>query len=898
VTRQRWKTGLLIVAGIVLLLAAFNVFVLPAIVKSQVVQRVEAATGRTLEIGGISFNPLTLTVVIDDFRFTERGSGETFAAFSNARITMSPLSLYRRTLIVASAHITSPHFRIVRIGTNSYNFSDLRKWLPLHPRLSVNNLTMTNGSVDFIDQGLPAPQRQELRKIELAVPFITTMAYYSDRFVAPRLSAELNGKPLQLEGTLRPFPRAAEASLTITVQDLPLPNYLAYLPTTLPLQIESGRLSGQVVVTYRTAEKEKPELTLAGRMTFAEMKVSDRSGAPFLAVTRVDADINYARFLAREFALSSLIVEGLEVFLTRDAKGVWSHSRLTGEPSPGAPPRRKSLVTVTKAQLRNGRVHFVDNVPPGGLTTDLEGVVLDLHNYATSPGNQASYDLSFATLREEKGRLQGEFSLRPLAATATFELDEVELAAYSPYFAALLPARVKGRCDLSGNLAFGGPEGTRLEKVSIQARQLVVPVGKGKGLTLEALSLNGGRFSSQEQRLEATAVTLRDGDLQFSRDREGAILPLTWERLQLDQLKWSLAPFALDIAGVTLSRFSSEIVVAPGGSHNLQQFSPAEKGEKVATGGKGRIIRINTVTLEDGSLVFSDQHVPGGFSTTLDNLGGRISGLSSESHRFADVDLHGSLEKRSPLTITGQINPLRVDLFVDLKGSFDAIELAPLTPYAVTYLGYAIDQGQLFVNSNYRIKERKLDVENNLRIAQLDFGQRMESEKAISTAVQLAVALLKDRQGEIYLDLPVTGRTDDPHFSVSNLVLELLRNLLKTAEAAPLSLLPSLSGAPEDWNSVGFAPGSTELSLGEQEKLRKLATALNDRPALKIRVVGFADRVGDDAGLRSLAEDRAAGVRAFLVEQGKMDGARLLLESGESDRTPGSRVVFEVVVDN
>lgn len=855
----RWQKVAIIAAGILLLLAVFVAYLLPVIVISQAEQRVEAATGRKLEIGEISFNPLTLVVVIEDFRFSEVGGEETFATFSRARIAMSPLSLIRGRFIVASADITSPYFRIIRIGANSYNLSDLRKWLPLHPRLSVNNLTMTNGSVDFIDQALPAPQRHELRKIELAVPFITTMAYYSDRFITPRLSAELNGKPLQLEGTLRPFPRAAEASLTFKVQDLSLPDYLPYLPTTFPLQIEAGRLSGQMVVTYRTAQQEKPELTLAGSVTLADVKVSDRSGAPFLAVARVDAEIDRARFLAREFVLSSCIVDGLEIFLTRDAKGIWSHSRLVKEPTPGAPPPRKALVSVTESRLRNGRFHFVDNVPAGGFSTVLEGIALDLRDYSTSPGKRTSCALSFTTGRGEKGRLQGEFSLRPFTATAAFELNEVALEAYAPYFATLLPAKVKGRGAATGNLAFGGPEGPRLEMADL---------------------------------------TIRDGGLQFRRQRQGAILPLTWDRLQLGQLKWSFTPLALHIGEARISRFNSEIVVATDGSLNLVQLSPAEKGEERAPQGKGRRLRIGTVILEDGTVLFSDHRVPGGYSTTLYNLGGRIDGLSSESNRLADVDLRGSLEKRSPLTITGKINPLRGDLFVDLKVSLSAIELAPMTPYSVTYLGYTIDQGQLFLTSDYRISEGKLDLANKLRIAQLEFGQRRESEKEISPAVRVAVALLKDKEGEIHLDLPVTGRTDDPQFSISNLVGEIVRNLLTTAEKAPLALLPSLSGTQEDWSSVGFAPGSAELSPVAQEKLLKLATALNDRPALKIRVVGFADRGEDEVGLRGLAKARAAGVRTFLVEQGEMDGARLLLEGGDLERTPGNRVVLEVVVDD
>ncbi len=95
---KRWKTAALITVGIVLLLAGFLAFVLPGIVKSQAVQRVEAASGRKLAIGGLSINPFAWTIELRDLRFSERG-GETFAAFSSARIAVSPLSLYRRAPI-------------------------------------------------------------------------------------------------------------------------------------------------------------------------------------------------------------------------------------------------------------------------------------------------------------------------------------------------------------------------------------------------------------------------------------------------------------------------------------------------------------------------------------------------------------------------------------------------------------------------------------------------------------------------------------------------------------------------------------------------------------------------------------------------------------------------------
>jgi hypothetical protein len=65
----------------------------------------------------------------------------------------------------------------------------------------------------------------------------------------------------------------------------------------------------------------------------------------------------------------------------------------------------------------------------------------------------------------------------------------------------------------------------------------------------------------------------------------------------------------------------------------------------------------------------------------------------------------------------------------------------------------------------------------------------------------------------------------------------------------------------------------------------------------------LANTVVGELMLRSLAGARAAGVRAFLVKQGKMDSARVSLKCGniyrapEKGGEPGSRVEFEVAVD-
>ncbi len=214
------------------------------------------------------------------------------------------------------------------------------------------------------------------------------------------------------------------------------------------------------------------------------------------------------------------------------------------------------------------------------------------------------------------------------------------------------------------------------------------------------------------------------------------------------------------------------------------------------------------------------------------------------------MDLRGALENHSPLQITGQINPLRNDLFVDLKVAFRDIELSPVTPYSGTYLGYTVEKGKLYLDLKYRIDKKQLDSENKVFIDQFTFGEKVDSDKATSLPVKLGLALLKDRKGEIHLDLPVNGRTDDPKFSIWGVVWQVVKNLLVKAVTSPFALLSSMFGGGEDFSAVSFANGTSTLPQAEEQKLSTLAKVLLDRPALKVELKGYVDREKDTEAYR------------------------------------------------
>jgi hypothetical protein len=254
-------------------------------------------------------------------------------------------------------------------------------------------------------------------------------------------------------------------------------------------------------------------------------------------------------------------------------------------------------------------------------------------------------------------------------------------------------------------------------------------------------------------------------------------------------------------------------------------------------------------------------------------MGGRVSGLSSQETTMADVELRAKLNDYAPLEIVGKVDPLKEDLYVDLKVMFKDIDLSPMTPYSGKYVGYTIEKGKLNIDLKYLIVKKKLDSQNHIFFDQFNFGEKVESPKATKLPVKLAVALLKDRRGEIKLDIPVSGSLDDPKFSIWGIILKVITNLIAKAATSPFSLLGAIVGGGEELSYVEFDYGSATLTEPNLKKLEGLTKVLHDRPALKMDVEGHGDTERDSEGLKQYLFQRKLKTQKLNEIMKKGEGA-------------------------
>jgi hypothetical protein len=837
--RPRFKK---IFFGLIIFFAVFTLvgfFVLPPILKSILTKKLSENLHRSVTINQIKVNPYTLSIAVKGLTIKDKDGSEPFVSFDEFFIDLQSISIPKMALIFKEVRLTNPYIRIVRHPDKSYNFSDLMEKGESKPtekekskpiRFSLNNVRVENGSVDFSDE--PEHIKHTVRELNIGIPFLSNFPYYVQTYVKPSFSAKINGTPYTIQGETKPFADSRESSFDITINDLDIPYYLAYAPTKMNFKIVSALLDTRIKISFIETRDKKPSVTVSGNVSLKKIAVEDGQKKSLLRLPQFDIFIAPSEPLSKIIHLSKISIQSPELEIRRDQKGNLNVLSLLPEEKKTKPVPEKVTASapfslaVDEMEMTGGKITFSDVTPSGPVTIVTRNLELKGENISTAKNSKSKFSLSLLLGKKGKISTSGLVGIDPMAADLRMDMKGIELGSFQPYFTDKVRVTVTGGTfSTAGNFSLGMTDSKGL-KVAYRGNA----------------SLAG--FSTIDK------ISAEDF--------------LKWNSLSFNDLNVVYSPLSVDIKGIALTDFYSRVIVNPQGTLNLQEIMqkgeqekevspPAQAPEKIPESqknkGSANKIKIGTVTLQGGKVDVSDRSVTPEYSAALTEIGGRISGLSSEETTLADVDLRGKLNDYAPLEITGKINPLKEDLYVDLRARFTDMDLSPLTPYSGKFVGYTIEKGKLSFDLKYLINKRKLDSQNHIFLDQFTLGDRVESPKATKLPVKLAIALLKDRKGEIKLDIPVTGSLDDPKFSIWGIILKVLMNLIAKAATSPFSLLGALFGGGEELSYVEFDYGSSIITEQNMKKIDTLVKALHDRPSLKLDIEGHVDLEKDKEGL-------------------------------------------------
>ena len=860
----RTRTLAIWAGSIVVLYAIVGFLVAPPIVRSQLVSTLSELLGRQVAVERVRINPFALSASVLGFAVKEREGDANLFAFDELYVDFTLSSLFRFAPVIEAAHLAKPSVRVVRNEDKTYSFRDILDRFAARPaappgptpRFAVYNISLTDGAVEFDDQ--PDKTVHVVSDLQIGIPFISSLPSQIDINVQPHLTAKVSGTPIELLGETKPLKDTRETRLRIDIDELPLAKYFEYIPIPLRFRIATGTLTTRLELALATQNEKLHTLTLSGTAGLKNFALERTEGTPLLAVGALGVDIDELDLVNRRAAIKSVRIDSPRVDVIRRKDGRLNYAELTRESpktdsaEPGQPPFRFSVAEIA---LSGGAVRLVDETPEKPFRLGLDKVSLGVTDLGNSPEAKAA--VRFACDTGAKGKLayEGTLALAPVRSSGTIDLSSLQIGPFAPYIENVLEVIISGGAlSTKGQLSVEAPEGAPLRV----------------GYRADA-SVSG--FASLDR---ATSQDL-----------------LRWKSLAVRGIDFELSPLKVSIDQVALSDFFSRLIVNPDGTLNMQSLARKPEGaaeapkpepaKETAQAGPPSNIRVGKIALRGGSVNFSDFFIKPNYSIALTGVEGGVSEMTPD--KPGDVELRGRIHQTAPLEILGRVNSLSQDLFVDMKASAKDIELSPLTPYAVKYVGYGIQKGKLSVKVSYLIDKRKLSAENNVYLDQFTFGDRVESPSATTLPVLFAVALMKDKDGVIDVDLPVSGSLDDPQFSVGGIVVKALVNLVTKVVTSPFALLGALAGGGgEELAYLEFAPGSAALEGEGENKLGSLAKALDARPGLKLEVSGRVDPGPDREALK-----RAAVEREIKAAKVKDMGARAGGSIGEVTVAPEER---------
>lgn len=841
---SRLRRKLWIAGGAIALFTLVGFFVLPPIVKSQLEKRASAALGRPVTIGRVRVNPYAGSVTLEQLDVRLKDGTGSFLGWDRLYVNADPLSSLFGAWTLGAVELDGFHVTAQLKPGGAFNFSDILEKLnppgappsaapakPGRPLLLVS-LKVNGASLDFADQSRPKPFATTLGPVTFALTeFRTTGSSGAPFHLEARSEA---GEKFSWTGTLSAEPFGSKGDLRL--ENILLPKYLAYYADQLKGDLREGRLSVQGRYEVSLAEGARVLRLTDGAVQLRGLKLTAPGDAepavelPALDVTAINADA-----LALKATVGSVALNGGHLRVRRETDGALNLLTLfePNEPAALAASAPSPVPVATAAKLpefmigevvlKDFQVDVTDRSAPRPAQLGLVGIQFSLKNVTLADGAEMPLQLVFGWAPQGTVKVEGKVAIKPeVQADLKLDVTGLGILPLSPYVEQFVNARIT--------------EGTLTASL---AAQLALPAGRelaatlAGGVTIEKFGLVDGVHNEELAGFGSLALTgLRVATVpQLSLALEEVNLTAPYALVVMNEDK------SLNLAGLAKS-----------GPSPVQT---AATSAPVAAAGPAPKITVGRVVIADGDYSFTDRTLAPAVRMVINHFGGTITGLSSENLAQAGVDLKATVDGAGPISITGKLDPLGARKFVDLKIDFKNVDLIGLSPYSGKFAGYELARGKLGLDVKFQLDDRKINATNVLTLNQFTFGAPVESPDATKLPVRLGVALLKDMDGKIVIDLPVQGSLDDPEFRIGKVVWRVIINLLTKAAVSPFALLGSMFGGGGDELAFQeFSPGGSALLPAETMKLDTMVKALVNRPGLSVALEGSYDGPADTYVLR------------------------------------------------
>ncbi|WP_201703539.1 DUF748 domain-containing protein [Paraburkholderia kirstenboschensis] len=716
---RRVITGLLI---FIVLFGLLGFFAAPPLIRHIAEQQLSKQLDRPATIGRIALNPYTLKLEADRVHIGERGGPGNFVDIERLIVQPSWSSLFRAAPIIDEVQLDSPRFHVVRYDAQRFNFTDLIEKFSKQPSapdtkptlFSVSNIRLENGQITFDDKLLGATH--VIDQWKLGIPFIATLPSKTDIFVEPLLRARIDGSPIAIDGKTKPFAASRESEVSLRFDGLDVPRLISYVPTKLPVIVQSGKLSTDLKLNF-VMSNDAPTLRVAGTVDLNDVNVQDQSKAPFFAARTVHVAARTLEPLKSLYHFDDIRIDAPSANLARDRSGVLSVERMFA-PAPAAakaaaesasasaaastPAAAKSQASTPAAAssasdaknaakpappldlsikrfvLNDGTVNVRDEAASRPVDVGLEKLAVTLTDFSTLATAPAHYTLN-TDLKRSGGSfgLAGALSLAAKTASAKLDIKSLNLPLLQPYLDAATAAQVTdGALSATANIGANwakSPAAVMVADTQLDMRSLKVAARGGKEplIALAQGSVKVKQVDLNARTADVTSVDTTGLAVDVQRLKDGSI---------------NLASLA--------------------GSHEAEPARTAiHAAKKAQAEGPAWRYKIGELNLKDATANFTDNTTPQPVKLGITPLQLKVKQISEDLGRPLPVELQATLNRKGTLDLKGDVTA--TPLKVAVKVNANRLDAAAFEPYFGSKLNAAIASALLNASGDLALSQAK-----------------------------------------------------------------------------------------------------------------------------------------------------------------------------------------------
>ena len=820
-----------ILFAIFLLYTLGGFFLLPYLLKPQILKNANNYLDAKVTLQNISFNPYILKLSLNNLKIIQKE--KEVISIKELRCDLEPHQLFSATLYLKELLILGLDMHLVKDKKGAINLNSLLKPQPEQtqkeeqpakplklnelPHIHIASIGIDESHIVFDDSSRVTPFHFVLKDFRALLSDFDTqnLTQSNAKF---RLFTKLeDGGLIDIKTALTKIENnptdGIQTQTTLKVEINRLYNEWRYIRDSMNLEIADGALTLHSNINLNTNDINATHIYNTS-LAITKLRVKPKNenkdvlNLGSLTLSNLDATPLQDKISIDAITLDALLIKASRL---KDGTINWQNYLASNEKTSDTKEQKKE----TKKQvdfllknftLKNSQILFDDQVPTPTVKIALDNMILKMQHITLTPKEYLSYNYAMKINQSATFNADGKLSLTPLQQEGSLVLKNLALKFLNPYIAQSSYAQLQ-----DGYLNFSTEE----------------------------------RFAQDKTQSYSAQGAMHIDELFVKDSRDNKSL-LSFNKFQLKDFLLDSKTNKLLINNAVLDSFYVDALVAKNKEFNLAKLSKASEEETEVTPkeqtqktSKPLEFLLKKLVVKDGSAKFADLSLPIAFKTDIHDLNGAIYTLTNVAGRKTAMKLNGEIDRYGSTKIDIKTDASNPKKYTKVAMNFSNLELNSLSGYSASFAGHKIDDGKLYLNLGYNLRDSKIKGDNSIIIKQIKIGDELKDENTTTLPLGFIVALLEDKDGIIDIDMPVEGDVDAPDFKYGSFVFKTFLNLLVKAVVSPFSFLGSMMGIDaEDLKSIDFEAGSVVILPPQREKLDQLTKMLIKRPKISLNIEG------------------------------------------------------------